>query len=103
MTQTLFIYSKPIEIDETLNPFPERLQKPQKGPTSPESEIREQMAILLNKSIPFICGRTRGWTKDELVDIYLKASKWKTNPGALLQKLIKQKNEEIKKQLNQLG
>ena len=71
-----------------------------RGATSPESEIREQMSKLLNKAIPYICGKTRGWTLDEMTQIYLKASKWKTNPPALLNKLIKEKNLEIKKQLS---
>ena len=83
---------------ETENPFENYFIKQNKI-NSEESEIRALMAKLLDKSIPYICGRTKGWTKDELVDIWLKASKWKTNSQAFLNKLIRIKNEEIKKQL----
>jgi hypothetical protein len=70
-----------------------------RGPTSEESEIREQMAKLLDKSIPYICGRTRYWTKDELYIAYTTAVKWRTNPPALLNKLIKEQNIKIKEML----
>ncbi len=105
MDWNLINYRKQLERDEpTTDLFSDRLfneiKKKKRGATSPESEIREQMAILVNKPIPYICGKTKGWMLDEMVDVYLKASKWKVNPPALLNKLIRKKNEEIKKQLS---
>lgn len=96
---------KQLERDEpTTDLFSDRLfseiKKKKRGATSPQSEIREQMAKLLNKPIPYVCGKTKGWMLEEMVDVYLKASKWKVNPPALLNKLIRKKNEEIKKQLS---
>lgn len=73
--------------------------KKKKGANSEESEIRELMSKLLNKSIPYICGRTRYWTKDEMYQAYNTAIKWKTNPQALLNKLIKEQNLKIKEML----
>lgn len=92
------IYEKKVERDLTENLF-SKYEFKKRGATSPESEIRESMAKLLNTTIPIICGRTRGWTLEEMTRIYLTASKWRTNPKALLQKLIKEHNLKIKEQL----
>lgn len=83
-----------------------KIEKKKRGATSPESEIREHIAKLiypemdLKKAIKVVCGRTRGWTHQEMFDAYNAASKWKTNSLALMKKLIRIKNEEIKKQLS---
>lgn len=100
--QTWGIYQKQTERDITENLFA-KYEKKKRGANSPESEIRELIAKLLNSSIPKICGRTKGWTKDELYQAYNTAIKFKPNPPALMNVLIKTQNLKIKQQLNKYG
>ncbi len=53
------------------------------------------------KQFKKILGATKLFTVDEIRDIYDKAYSWKTNPPALFWKLLKEKNEEIKKEMKE--
>ncbi len=96
--ETFGIYEKKVERDITENLFT-KYDKKKKGANSEESELREKYALLLNRTIPQICGLTRGWTIQEMYDAYNKAIKFTPNPKALLWIFIKTNNQKIKKQL----
>lgn len=76
------------------------IKKKKRGATSPESEIRDLISQMLSRPFKQISGLTRGWTVDEMYITYNKAKSFKANPAALMWKLIKEKNSEIKKQLS---
>lgn len=77
-----------------------KIEKKKRGATSPESEIRDLISQMLSRPFRQISGLTKGWTVDEMYVTYNKAKSFKANPPALLWKLIKEKNLEIKKQLS---
>lgn len=77
-----------------------KIEKKKRGATSPESEVRDNIAKLLSRSFKQVAGLTKGWTTDEMYVTYNKAKSFKANPAALMWKLIKEKNLEIKKQLS---
>lgn len=76
-----------------------KIEKKKRGATSPESEIRDLISQMLSRPFRQISGLTKGWTVDEMYVTYNKAKSFKANPAALMWKLIKEKNLEIKKQL----
>lgn len=90
------------EKEADLDPFSKyKPKKKEKVPTSPESEQRDLLAKLLNRPFRQVAGLTKGWTVDEMYKIRKRAESFIKNPQALAWKLLKQHNEEIKKQLKE--
>lgn len=87
------------EKDITGNAFGDYQVKKKKGPTSPESEQRELIAKLIDRPFRQVAGLTKGWTLNELYLLRRRAESFSKNPMALMWKLMKEKNLEIKKQL----
>lgn len=79
----------------------ENYQLPEKkrGPNCSRNAIIQELATLLGDPFQKTMGRVRFFTESEITDIFFTASKWKTNPPALAQKLIKAKQLEIKEKL----
>lgn len=97
-------YRKQLERDEPKTDlFSDTLFKEikvkKRGATSPESEIRDNISKLLNRSFKQVAGLTKGWTIDEMYVTYNKARSFKANPAALMWKLIREQNAKIKQQL----
>lgn len=69
-----------------------RMPTPKKSrATSPESEIRDMIQKLLDRPFPYVCGRTRGMSVDEMYRMYNSAIHFKANPKALMMKLLKER------------
>lgn len=77
-----------------------KLPEKKRGPNCSRNAIIQELADLLGDPFQKTMGRCSQMTEAEITDIFLTASKWKVNPPALAQKLIRQKNEEIKKKLS---
>jgi hypothetical protein len=105
MGWNLFNYQKQLARDEPKtdlfsDTLFKEIKKKKRGATSPESEVRDLISQMLSRPFRQISGLTKGWTVDEMYVTYNKAKSFKANPPALLWKLIKEKNLEIKKQLS---
>lgn len=104
LNQNIINYRKQLERDEPKTDlFSDTLFKEikvkKRGATSPESEIRDNISKLLNRSFKQVAGLTKGWTIDEMYITYNKAKSFKANPAALMWKLIREQNAKIKQQL----
>ncbi len=72
-----------------------------KKPTSERSYLIQNICddLFSNKDFIKLLGQTKLLTLNEIGEIYTKSKNWETNPQALFWKLLKEKNEEIKKEL----
>lgn len=70
-----------------------------RGPNCSRNAIIQQLTDLLGDPFQKTMGRVSQMTEAEITEIYLTSLRWKKNPPALAQKLIKAKNLEIKKNL----
>lgn len=71
-----------------------------RGPNCSRNAIIQQLTDLLGDPFKKTMGRVSQMTESEITEIFLTASKWKTNPQALANKLIRLRNEEIKNSLS---
>ena len=73
-----------------------KLPEKKRGPNCSRNAIIQQLTDLLGDPFQKTMGRVRQMTEAEITDIYLTALRWKKNPPALAQILIKKKLWEIK-------
>lgn len=75
--------------------------KNKKNPTSERAHLIQTICDSLfdDKSFGKILGQTKEFTVEEIRNIYDEAKGWQTNPKALFLKLVKEKRESIKKEL----
>ena len=72
-------------------------KKPQKSQRG--ALIQEVSSVFFSgKDFKKILGQTKEFTIQEIREMYNSAKSWKKNPPALFWKLIREKQEEIKKQ-----
>ena len=87
------------KIDDLLQKF---LHSKRKGPTSERADLIQTICDTLFEQEDFkkILGQTSNLTIEEIREILEQAKNWQVNPQALFWKLLKEKNKEIKEQLN---
>jgi len=76
-----------------------RFQTKKGKPNSHRAYWIQELADLIGCPFKSVLVRTFNFTENELQEIYDKAKAWKVNSPALANKLIKEKNLEIKKSL----
>lgn len=70
-----------------------------KGPNNKRADAIDQLAKLIGVPFSVILHKTFKMTELEIIEIFLKAGAWTVNPPALANKLLKEKNLEIKELL----
>lgn len=75
--------------------------KDQKQITSKRQHLLQRICddFFTDKEFTKIMGQTKNLTEDEIEKIYVEAKNWKTNSVALFWKLLREKQQKIKKQL----
>ena len=75
--------------------------KNKKNPTSERAHLIQQICDTLFDDSHFtkILGQTRQCTVSEIRDMFTEAKNWEKNPRALFWKLVREKREDIRKQL----
>ena len=73
-----------------------KLPEIKRGANCPRNEAIEQLTLLLSDPFKKTLGRCRKLTTQEILDIVITASKWKKNPPALANSLLRNKLLEIK-------
>jgi len=75
--------------------------KDKKNPTSERSYIIQYICDSLFDDTHFkkILGQTKQFTTEEIREIFSQAKNWDKNPQALFWKLVREKQNDIKKQL----
>ena len=73
-----------------------------KRPTSERAYLIQSICDTLFDDSDFkkILGQTRQFTTEEIRHLFDQARSWKVNPQAFFWKLIREKQEEIKQQIN---
>lgn len=72
-----------------------------KNPTSERAHLIQTICDTLfsDKEFKKVLGQTKQFTVDEIRDIFDQARSWQVNPRALFWKLVKEKREAIRDQL----
>ena len=88
-----------------MKPIGERIQTflgTKKNPSSQRAHLIQQICDTLFDDTQFkkLLGQTRQCTTQEIRDIFDTAKAWKKNPQALFWKLVREKQEEIKTQID---
>ena len=85
------------QLGEEINAF----LKNKKNPTSQRAHLIQQICDTLFDDTHFkkIFGQTRQFTVTEIREVFDQAKAWKTNPQALFWKLIREKQKDIRKQI----
>ena len=88
---------------KTLDSHIEKFLKKGNRPTSERAHLIQTICDTLFDDTHFkkILGQTRQCTVHEIRDMFTQAKSWHVNPGALFWKLVREKQQEIKKQIDE--
>jgi len=67
------------------------IKKKKRGATSEITEVRERTAKLINRTIPFVCGKTKHMNSQQIYELLRAAENFKQNPAACWWKIYNEK------------